>query len=63
METNIVCGMENFGESLYIKTLSYSRGIQAALELVLKTSRTVKRMGIDTSPYYKIINNEYKLVL
>lgn len=62
METNIVCGTENLDESLY-KTLSYSRGIQAALELVLKTSRTVKRMGIDTSPYCKIINNEYKLVL
>ena len=32
----------------------YRRGIQAALELVLKTSRTVKRMGIDTSPFCKI---------
>ena len=41
-------------ENGVIKTLFYSRGIQAALELVLKTSRTVKRMGIDTSPYCKI---------
>ena len=51
LTSRMVCNSPNKGFDFFNKTFKNRRGIQTALELVLKTSRAVKRMGIDTSPF------------